>query len=174
MITIRKWPGGSADLLNDLYSHVNQRYCLTILECPLDGPATARWLNAAETGIVDGRPFLSFAVMLDDEVVGKIDLTRYEDGFAETDIVIREEHTGMGYGREAMKQVIDLVSEIHWCDAVCAYINKENMHARRMFMRAGFRQGRPFEADVMTPANGRYILKTTPGYEYIYRFPEEI
>ena len=172
MITIRKWPDDSADLLNDLYSHVNQKYCLTQLACPLDEQATGRYLDAVRTGIVDGKPFLCFAVLLDEEVIGKVDLTRYEGGFAETDIVLKEQYTGEGYGPEAMKLVLDLVSDMDWCSAVGAYVDKDNIHARRMFTRAGFRQGRPFEADIMIPSPGRYILKTTTGYEYLYRFPE--
>ncbi len=173
MIILRRWPDHSEEMLNDLYAHVNQKYCLTRLTCPLPPEATERYLQAVRTGFVNGKPFVCFLILLDDIPIGKTELTRYENGIAEVDIVIREEYTGNGYGREAMRQLLNYVDEAGWCSGVSAYIDKDNAHARRMFLRAGFRQTRGFEADIMTPVNGKYVLKTRTGYEYLYRFQED-
>ena len=167
MIQLKPWSDHSIETLNELYEHVNQKYCLTQLPVPLEQEPTERYLKAAETGFVDEKPFLCFAILLDEVLIGKTDLSCYEGGFAEVDIVIREEYTGNGYGREALEQLVEYVTSASWCTAIGGYVEKDNMHARRMFMKAGFRQTRPFSADIMTPVNGKYVLKTKQGYEYI-------
>ncbi|MBQ9154995.1 MAG: GNAT family N-acetyltransferase [Solobacterium sp.] len=167
MITLDQWPSPGRYELEKLYSEVHQKYCLVQLAVPLEENATQRYLQGIHTGVIDDKQLLCRAVRLDDQIIGKIDLNRYPAGAAEIDIVIAAAHTGNGYGAEALRQIISYVSEQKWCTAMHAYVHAENMHARKLFLKTGFRPGRRFQADVMIPGKNGYRFKTVDGYEYI-------
>lgn len=166
MITLKKWPDPGRYELERLYSEVSQKYCLVQLTVPLEESATQRYLQGIHTGVIDDKQLLCRAVRLDGELIGKIDLNRYPSGAAEIDIVIAAPHTGKGYGSEALRQMISEVSEAQWCTAMHAYAHADNMHARKLFLKAGFRPGRKFQADIMIPGKDGYRFKTVDGYEY--------
>lgn len=167
MITLDKWPEDGRYELEKLYSAVSQKYCLVQLAVPLEENATQRYLQGIRTGMIEDRQFLCRSIRLDGKIIGKIDLNRYPSSEAEIDIVIAAPYTGQGYGREALKLLIDEAEQTAWCTAIHAYVHSENMHARKLFLKTGFRPGRKFRADIMIPGKDGYRFRTADGYEYI-------
>ncbi len=166
-VILKPWPYPGMEELCSLYEQVDQRYCLVALPVPLSPVSSAAYLKAVHSGTTGEKELLTRAVMLGDELIGKIELNRDADGSAEADIVLKRQYTGKGYGAEAFRQLTGFVKEEGWCDLITAYVHKENIHARRMFRKAGMRETRPFRADVLIPDDGKYILKPVEGYEYI-------
>ncbi|MBQ1531462.1 MAG: GNAT family N-acetyltransferase [Solobacterium sp.] len=166
MLELKKWPEPGAAELRELYEHVNQKYCLVQLPLPLPEEQTKNYLNAVHTGISGDRLLLTRGIFLDGILIGKAELNRYPDMDAELDIVIRNEYTGKRYGLEALAMLLEEVTALQWCTSVSAYVHRDNMHARKLMMKAGLRQGRTFQADILVPDHGNYRLKTVSGYEY--------
>ncbi len=166
MLELKKWPVPGLDELRDLYEHVNQRYCLVQLPLPLPEEQTKNYLNAVHTGTAGDKQLLTRGIFLDSILIGKAELNRYPDMDAELDIVIRSEYTGNGYGQEALELLFAEAAASHWCSSVSAYVHRDNMHARKLMMKASMRQLRPFQADILVPDHGNYRLKTVSGYEY--------
>ena len=171
-VKLKPFPASDSMALNDLYAHVNQRYCLVQLPVPLPEEETARYLEVIRTGNNNGQPFVCFGIFMEDSLIGKIELTRQDDGDAELDVVIRDSETGKGCGTEALQILLREVYRRGWCRAVYAYAAKDNSHARRMLAHAGFRQMRTFHADVMRWDQGTYRVEPQTGYEYIY-YPQQ-
>ena len=171
-VKLKPFPASDSTALNELYAHVNQRYCLVQLPVPLPEEETARYLEVIRTGNNNGQPFVCFGIFMEDSLIGKIELTRQDDGDAELDVVIRDSETGKGYGTEALQILLREVYRRSWCRAVYAYAAKDNSHARRMLAHAGFRQMRTFQADVMRWDQGTYRVEPQTGYEYIY-YPQQ-
>ena len=167
MIALKKWTDVHHDALENLYENVDQSRCLIQLMVPLPKEQTEKYIHAIQTGIVDGKPFLCFAITLDDEIIGKTELSRYPNNAAEIDIVLQKEYTGKGYGTKALQQLYTYVQKTSWCNAIYAYVSSENIPAGKMFARAGYALGRPFQADVMVPVDGNYRMETKKGYEFI-------
>ncbi|MBR4164111.1 MAG: GNAT family N-acetyltransferase [Solobacterium sp.] len=167
MIELKKWSDVSHEALEDLYENVDQSRCLVQLMVPLPKEQTEKYINAIQTGIVDDKPFLCFAITLDDKIIGKTELSRYPNNAAEIDIVLKKEYTGKGYGAEAIQQLYTYVQKTSWCNAIYAYVSTENIPAGKLFARAGYALGRPFQADVMVPVDGNYRMETKKGYEFI-------
>ena len=165
-VKLKPFPAADSTALNELYAHVNQRYCLVQLPVPLPEEETARYLEVIRTGNNNGQPFVCFGIFMEDSLIGKIELTRQDDGDAELDVVIRDSETGRGYGTEALQILLREVYRRGWCRAVYAYAARDNSHARRMLAHAGFRQMRTFQADVMRWDHGTYRLEPQTGYEY--------
>ena len=171
-VKLKPFPASDSTALNELYAHVNQRYCLVQLPVPLPEEETARYLEVIRTGNNNGQPFVCFGIYVEDDLIGKIELTRQDDGDAELDVIIRDSETGKGYGTEALQILLREVYRRGWCRAVYAYAAKDNSHARRMLAHAGFRQMRTFHADVMRWDHGTYRVEPQTGYEYIY-YPQQ-
>ena len=167
-VKLKPFPAQDSTALNDLYAQVNQRYCLVHLPVPLPQEETARYLEVIRTGNNAGQPFICFGIYAEAVLIGKIELTRQDDGDAELDVVIRESETGKGYGTQALGILLKEVYRRGWCRAVYAYVSRDNSHARRMLTHAGFRQMRAFQADVMRWDGGSYRVEPQTGYEYIY------
>ncbi len=165
MISIQKW-SGDRTALEDLYAHTDQSCCLVSLPVPLPKEKSEKYLDVIRSGDNDGKPFLCFEILEDGERIGKIDLTRCENGTAELDIIIRREYTDLGYGKKAMALFLAEISRIGWCDSIHAYCDKENTAVRNLLGSCGFTAVRPFRADVAAEKNGRWYLKEVSGIEY--------
>ena len=170
-VSLAPWPVPGTGELQDLYEHTDQKYCLTILPVPLPEQSTVQYLNAVHTGMAGQRRLYIRAVMLGNQIIGKIELSA-EGEESELDIILRKEFTGRGYGLQAFRQLLQEVQHTGFCTYITAYVHKENIHARRMLAKAGMRQTRPFSADVLVPDNGMYRLKAVEGYEYILYLEE--
>ena len=167
MITLRKWQDVNYESLEKLYENVDQSRCLVQLSVPLSEEQTAKYIHGIQTGMMDDKPFLGFEILSGEVRIGKVELSRYQSNAAEIDIVICREHTGKGYGLQAVAQLYDYVQKTGWCNAIYAYVSTENIPAGKMFARAGYSLGRPFQADVMIPDGGSYRIETRRGYEFI-------
>lgn len=164
MISLKPWPL-SYEAMNELYAHADQSKCLVQLPVPLDKANTFRYLKAVQSGFSNSKPFLARAVYLDDLLIGKIELSRYESHDSELDIILRKEYCAKGYGRQALKLLEEEVTESGWCRSVYAYVDTENTPAGKMLAASGYELNRFFSADVMIPHDGTYILKTRRGAE---------
>lgn len=164
MISLKPWPL-SYEAMNSLYAHADQSKCLVQLIVPLERSNTFRYLQAVQSGVSNGKPFLCRAIMLDDTLIGKIELSRYESYDSELDIILRKEYCAKGYGAAALKLLEDEVSKSGWCRSIYAYVDTENIAAGKMLAQNGYELTRFFSADVMIPYEGSYILKTRRGAE---------
>ena len=163
MITLNALPV-NYEILNDLYEHTDQSFCLNRVAVPLDEDSTRNYFLAVRSGINNGMPFDAKGIFLDGTLIGKAERTVYEDGSAELDLIIRKEYCGNGYGTEALKQFLTQSAQ---CTSFCAYIESSNLPAARVLEKTGFRAERKFLADVMTPQSGTYALRIVEGTEYI-------
>lgn len=173
MIHLEKWPYLRKDELEDLYADADQSHCLVRLPVPLPLSSTRNYMRAVRTENTNGRPFLCFAVYLDERIIGKIEASKDEEDNAETDLILKQQYTGKGYGTEAMKQFLHLLQEREWCRSLAAYIDRDNAAMIRLLEKTGFAEGRGFTADVMIPDQGTYTMKTVRGIEYVYSFSAE-
>lgn len=164
MIELKPWPL-SYEAMNTLYSNADQSHCLVQLPVPLERANTFRYLQAVQSENSNGKPFLCRSIWLDEQLIGKIELSRYESYDAELDIILRKEFCHQGYGREALLVMEQLVREQEWCRSIYAYVDTENIAAGKMLAACGYEIGRFFSADVMIPSGGQYILRTRRGCE---------
>ncbi|MBR2828972.1 MAG: hypothetical protein IKE68_00310 [Solobacterium sp.] len=51
-VKLKPFPAADSTALNELYAHVNQRYCLVQLPVPLPEEETARYLEVIRTGTI--------------------------------------------------------------------------------------------------------------------------
>lgn len=153
--------------LNRLYEHCDQKYCLNALPTPLDEMMTRSYFLMVRTGRNNGNPFLCRGIFLDGTLIGKIELTKEEDGSAELDLIMDQAYENRGYGSEALRRMIDLSKDTGFCDSICAYVQEENEAMKRVLEKNGFEAVRPFKADVMTPLTDGYRLRTVSGREYM-------
>ncbi len=167
MITLRQWPHGSRELLNELYAECDQSMCLVRLPVPLPKEETDRYMHIIETGNNQGRPFLCFGIYLDDRLIGKTELTRYEEGSAEADIIIQRDYCSKGYGTQALQELISTARAEEWCERIIAYIDLQNRAALKLFAKAGFQKGRTFRADVAVYEQGSLRVETHSGLECV-------
>lgn len=167
MLKLKFWPWEDEQALQDLYAHTDQSYCLVQLPVPLPQIQTRNYLESVRIKNTDGKPFLCFAVLLDGECAGKIEVSRSEDDSAELDLVLRKEYTGQGHGTEALSTLISMVKRTHWCRSICAYVREDNLPMRRVLEKNEFEQARAFQADVLVPDHSGYSFRTIKGFEYI-------
>ena len=170
MIRIQKWPTESIQPLNDLYMDVDQTYCLVQLSTPLPTNEAYHYLNAIREGIVNEKPFLCFGIYMDQELIGKVEVSRYPNNEAELDIVLKKQCTNKGYGSEALSLLIEHLKELNWCKSIHAYVNEENGFVRRILEKNSFQPSRKFKTDIATFHDGIYTMKEITGIEYIYSF----
>ena len=164
MISLKPWPL-SYEAMNSLYARADQSKCLVQLIVPLERANTFRYLQAVQSGFSNGKAFLCRAIMLDDTLIGKIELSRYESFDSELDIILQKEYCAKGYGKAALKLLEEEVKESGWCRSIYAYVDTENIAAGKMLAASGYELTRFFSADVMIPYEGSYILKTRRGAE---------
>lgn len=159
--------------LNDLYTAVDQGMCLNQVSVPLDEAMTRSFFLAVRTGINDGKPFRSLAVVKEGTVIGKIELTRHNETTAELDLIIRKDAASQGNGTAALKQLKEQVMADHWCNTIEAYVQRDNKAMKQVLLKNHFVKGRTFQADVVTPVNGSYSLRTVTGEEYVWSASSE-
>lgn len=164
MIELKTWPL-SYEAMNTLYADSDQSKCLVQLPVPLDKANTFNFLKAVNTGNSNGHPFLCRAIMLEDRLIGKIELSRYDSYDSELDIILLKEECSKGYGREALKLLEEEVKQKEWCRSIYAYVDTENIAAGKMLAACGYEIGRFFTADVMIPHEGSYVIKSRRGCE---------
>ena len=164
MIELKPWPL-SYEAMNSLYADADQSKCLVQLSVPLERAATFRYLQAVNTGVSNGRPFIACAIMLDETLIGKIELSRYESYDSELDIILKKQYCRKGYGSKALALLEETVREKNWCRSIYAYVDTENIPAGKMLAKNGYEIGRFFSADVMIPSEGNYIMRTRRGCE---------
>lgn len=153
--------------LNDLYEHTDQSFCLNPLPVPLDEELSRNYFLAARTSSSNSLPFLARRIDLNGKTIGKIELSCYENGIAELDLIICRDYTGHGYGTEALKAMRQLARDTGFCHGIVAYTMKDHTAMCSLLEHAGFQLARPFTADVIGTNNGRYALRTVQGIEYI-------
>ncbi|MBR3356514.1 MAG: GNAT family N-acetyltransferase [Solobacterium sp.] len=166
-IQLVSWHPEMRQELQDLYAAVDQSFCLVQLPVPLQKPQTDAYLEGVRTGQMDGNPFHCFAVMKEDELIGKIELTVQEDRFAELDVILKKEMCGKGYGKQAVSAMIGLAARKQWCRGICAYTVRENLAMQAVLVSAGFQSRRSFTADVIVPNGSSYYLRQFEGIEYV-------
>jgi len=164
MIELREWQL-SYEVMNSLYYKVDQSKCLVQMAVPLDRPNTFRYLQAVQAGVSNGKALYVRGIWLDDVLIGKAELNRYDSYDAELDIVIASRYCSKGYGKEVMELLEEEVRESGWCRSIFAYVDTSNIAAGKMLAKCGFEAGRFFSADVMIPYEGTYVLKTARGCE---------
>ena len=167
MIRLETWPADDGSLLEALYEKTDQSHCLVQLPVPLPKQQTENYLRVIRSSDNDGKPFVCFAILLDGRLIGKTELTRYNDGSAELDIIISREYCNKGNGTEALNALITHVFAEDWCHMIRAYTALENRAALKMLAKAGFRPGGTFAADIMVPDGTSYKIETKKGLECI-------
>ena len=170
MITIQKWPTDSIEPLNDLYKDVDQTYCLVHLSSPLPINEAYHYLHAIREEIVNDKPFLCFGIYLNQESIGKVEVSRYPTNEAELDIVIKKQHTGEGYGTKAITLLINHLNENNWCKSIHAYVHEDNIPIRKILEKNGFKPSQKFKTDIATYDDGIYSMKEITGVSYVYSF----
>lgn len=165
-VRLESWNPDDREALEDLYANTDQQHCLVQILVPLMEPQTSRYLQAVRDHEVDGKPFICFAVIEQDKIIGKIELTRSYGEKAELDLVIRKEYMHQGYGYEALRLLITTVSGERWCSHIFAYTVTDNEAMIALLEKCGFRKGRRFKADVMVPYGGMFTMMEKTGIEY--------
>lgn len=151
-IQLKPWDPADRQELAELYRQTDQSRCLVRVSVPLNEQATDRYLEGVRRREMDGHPFLAFAVLLEDTVIGKIDATLAEDRCAEMDIVLKEAYCSKGYGTEAVRLIIRLLAKKQWCRMITAYADSDNEAVCRMLQKCGFAKGRTFRVMSWSPA----------------------
>lgn len=164
------WPKQGVKELETLYTHVNQKYCLVQIPLPLPTEQTQSYVNAIDNGVVEGKAFWCRAIQEDDDIIGKIELTKHDDGKAELDLVLRKEYENKGLGTKAIQEAIAFVEQENWCISIEAYVNQENIAMMKALEHNGFVRRQKFKADIVVPRDQLYELKEVTGYAYTYDF----
>ena len=166
MIELKPWPA-DREMMNLLYSESDQSRCLVQIAVPLEETSTAAYLEAVRNGYSNGRKLIAREIVLDGEMIGKIEVTVGEDGEAELDIVIRSQFCTKGYGREAVRMFVQQLRNEQIVFRIAAYVDTGNIPAGRMLASCGFLPARFFRADVLVPYQGKYIVSERRGCEMI-------
>ncbi|MBO7703846.1 MAG: GNAT family N-acetyltransferase [Solobacterium sp.] len=165
MIALKPFPI-RYEALNDLYEHTDQSFCLNRVAVPLDEDTTRGYFLSVRTESNQGMPFCSYGIFRNDELIGKCELTRYEDGSAEADLIIRSDQVNHGYGKEALALLLKEAETNGFCECITAYIREDNIAAKHIFEQNGFEQTQSFLADVVSPDGREYRITTVKGSEY--------
>jgi RimJ/RimL family protein N-acetyltransferase len=113
MIRLEKFPYLRKEPLEELYAEADQSFCLVHLPVPLPLNSTRKYLLAVRRELADGKPFLCYAIVLDDQIIGKIEVTKDHNDDAELDLIMKTAYANQGYGTEALRQLKDLLNEKH-------------------------------------------------------------
>ena len=174
MIRLEKWPTQRMDALKELYEHADQSHCLVRIRVPLDVSATRNYFRAIRSENVNGKPFLCYAIHLDDAIIGKIEASKDIEEDGELDLILKKEYSLQGYGTEALRQFMKMLEEKQWCRRMTAYVDSENKAMIRVLEKNGFEKKRNFCADVMAPSGNAYSLRIVAGSEYVYEFSADL
>ena len=174
MIRLEKWPTQRMDALKELYEHADQSHCLVRIRVPLDVSATRNYFRAIRSENVNGKPFLCYAILLDDTIIGKIEASKDINEDGELDLILKKEYSLQGYGTEALRQFMKMLEEKQWCRRLTAYVDSDNKAMIRVLEKNGFEKKRNFCADVMAPSGNAYSLRTVAGSENVYEFPADL
>lgn len=166
MIRLVRWNRG-IDELEDLYSRIDQRFCLVQIRVPLDMISTERYAEGLRTGMIGENALFSCAIEAEGITAGKIEVTVDERRIGELDIVIDASMTSKGYGSEALRMFLAMLKEKQICRGVAAYVNDDNAPMIRILEKNGFKPNRRFQAEALDTSNGIYAVKTVSGTEYI-------
>ena len=166
MVKLFRWDKGT-DVLEDLYSRVDQTYCLVRIPVPLDPISTARYAEGIRTGRIGENTLFCMGIEAEGVTAGKIEVTVDERRIGELDIVIDSSLTSKGYGSGALGLFLEVLKEKQICRGVTAYVNAENAAMIRILEKNGFRANRRFQAEVLDTSNGTYAVKAVSGIEYI-------
>ena len=156
--------------LNELYEQVDQTYCLNQIPLPLEESFSRNYFLAVRTGNNGGNPFLSYAIVLGNKEIGKGELTLQEDGRAELDLILKREFCHLGYGSQALRELIEKAKAEGFSKGISAYVNKDHTAMKKLLEKAGFEKGREFLADVLTPSDSSFRMKEVRGLEYTLDF----
>lgn len=167
-VQLKKWEGDVGSQLEDLYEQVDQSKCLVTLSIPLSKEKLENFIQAIQQEVVEGKAFQSFAIWVEEEMIGKIELTRYENRTSELDLVIKEAYCGKGYGTEAVKLLLQFVQAENWCTSIHAYVDESNQEVIHMLWKNGFQKGRSFQADISMEQEGTYYFQVKKGVEMIW------
>ncbi len=168
-LRIIKWPADNKTALDELYENTDQSKCLVQLALPLDQARTRTYRRCIfRERNDDNKPFLCFAVMLNNTIIGKTEVTAHSEDEAELDIIIDADHTGRGYGKRALDLLHKRLKEINFASSVRAYVSEENEACIHLLLNAGYERGRKFSADILIPDKGSYVIRTVNGYEFKY------
>ncbi|MBR2067740.1 MAG: GNAT family N-acetyltransferase [Solobacterium sp.] len=165
-IELKRWPTQKVEALNDFYLEVNQEFCLVQIPLPIQEEMALNYLKAIETRKNGNKELLSFAIMLEEEIIGKIELNKGQNHIAELDLVIKEKYTNMGYGKEALKLLEEKVKETNWCRIIEAIVKEDNLRMKKLLVDSGYMEGRSFIADIVVPHRGNYRIEEVEGREY--------
>jgi RimJ/RimL family protein N-acetyltransferase len=106
--------------------------------------------------LVDG--FLEFAIEADGRLVGTVQARRPEHamprGVFEIGIELFAEERGLGYGREAVEQMVELLFKSHGAHRVQASTWVENAAMRRVLERLGWHYEGVLKEFMPTPEGG--------------------
>ena len=166
-IQLMPWNPDDCVNLEELYANADQTHCLVCLRLPLEKDATVRYLEGVRRKEIDGNPFYCYAVMLEDRIIGKIELTVQEDRFGELDVILRRDCCGKGNGTQAVRSMIALAAKKQWCRGITAYTDAENAAIQAVLEKNGFQKQRRFQADVLVPSGNTYYLRPCDGIEYV-------
>ena len=153
------------DDLNSLYKEVNQDLCLVSLPIPLEESKASNYCEAIEKGHTGDRELLSYGIYEEDELIGKIEATKV-DKVAELDLIIKEKYENKSYGKEALKEFLEIIIKENNCEKIEAFVNSDNKKMIKVLEANFFNKGREFKADIMKEHEGIYQLMTVKGYEY--------
>ena len=169
---LKKLTNITVDDLNELYKDVNQDLCLVSLPTPLEASKAKAYAEAINSGRVGERELLSYGIYAEDELIGKIEVTKI-DGIGELDLVIKKQYENFGYGKKAIKEFLNIITSNKFCDFIDAFVRSDNEKMIRILKINNFLYGRDFKADVMKEHEGIYQLMTVKGYEYFIEINKE-
>ncbi len=89
------------------------------------------------TKVFEGRYFESFAVTVDEQAVGYLQLTEDADGNVDLEVHIFSDYRGKTYGTQALCKALDLAKEKGYSTAT-ATIRKNSIPSRRLCESVGF------------------------------------
>lgn len=126
-------PASAADL-EDFHRILSDERAMAYWSTPphRDRAATRDWLAA--TMAIDPREGEDFVIERDGLVIGKAGLYR----FPEIGFILDPAFWGQGYGREALRPVIDRAFAVHGLDAILADVDPRNLASLRLLARLGF------------------------------------
>ena len=154
------------ETLNELYEASDQNFCLNPVFLPLDEDRTRAYVLAARTGMNNGFRFLAKGIYRNRTLIGKAELTVYEDGIGEIDLLIVQNECSKGYGTRALQELITL-TEGTVCSGYSAYVREDHEAMKAVLLHNGFHKSRMFRAEVTGISGRQYQVREVIGAEYL-------
>ncbi len=120
--------------------------------------ATLETAQAAVQGFIDGYGddhFYSWVMDVDDVLIGTIGAYDYKDDRIETGFSVVPAWQGRGFATEALKKVLEYLTENEGIPCVTAWCASENIGSRRVLEKSGMRLVRT-EKDGLTVGDATY------------------